>query len=139
MRDVARGMTDAAPTTVRTVADLAELEGTWRRLEPLTPGLTAFQTWEWVMAWWRTMGRRRPVYVIEAQRAGSTIALSCLARSRLGIGAAAFELLTPVGQYPADAGRLRMGDLDTGGGALLDAIGELCGRRMRVLNYPAAA
>ena len=88
------------------------------------------------MAWWQTMGCRRPVYVIEAQRAGSTIALSCLVRSRLGVGAAAFELLTPVGQDPADAGRLTMGDLDAGGGALLDAIGELCGRRMRVLNIP---
>jgi CelD/BcsL family acetyltransferase involved in cellulose biosynthesis len=129
-------MTEAAPTTVRTVADLAELEGTWRRLEPLTPDLTAFQAWEWVMAWWQTMGRRRPVYVIEVQRAGSTIALSCLVRSRLGVGAAAFELLTPVGQDPADAGRLTMGDLDAGGGALLDAIGELCGQRMRVLNIP---
>ena len=60
MRDVARGMTDAAPTTARTVADLAELEGTWRRLEPLPTGLTAFQTWGWVMAWWQTTGCRRP-------------------------------------------------------------------------------
>jgi CelD/BcsL family acetyltransferase involved in cellulose biosynthesis len=136
MREVVRDRTDAAPTLVRRVTDLTELEATWRRLEPLTPGLTAFQTWEWVMAWWQTLGRRRPVYVVETQRDGTTIALSCLARSRLGFGTAAFELLTPVGQDLADAGRLTMGDLEGGGRTLLDAIGELCGRRLRVLNIP---
>ncbi|WP_186828073.1 GNAT family N-acetyltransferase [Knoellia locipacati] len=124
------------PTSTRVVSDLAVLEDDWRRLEGSTRALTAFQTWEWVQAWWQTLGRRRPVQVVSVHRDGEVVAMTALHPTRLGVGPASFELLTPLGQDHADEGLLVLGDAREHGSALLDALGPLVEGGRRGVNVP---
>lgn len=121
--------------TVRTESDLHVLEADWRRLESKTEGMTAFQTWEWVHSWWCELGRRRKMIVIEVRQHGEIIAMACLGRQRLGAALASFDLLTPLGQEHADAGRLMMGDCSVTP-LVLEVLAELVRSGRCVVNLP---
>lgn len=123
-------------TSISVVSELRALEDDWRRLETGTPALTAFQTWGWVEAWWRTLGRRRPVRVLTVRRDGVPVAMTVLHPTRLGLGPLSFELLTPLGQDHADEGLLVLGDVREGGPAILEALGSVVAGGRRVVNVP---
>lgn len=123
-------------TSTRIVSELEALEADWHRLEESTPALTAFQTWEWVRAWWRTLGRRRPVHVVTVSRDEVVVAMSVLHPTRVGLGPLSFELLTPLGQDHADEGLFVLGDVSGSGPHIIEALATLVAGGRRVLNLP---
>jgi len=123
-------------TSTRVVSELGILETDWRRLEASTSALTAFQTWEWVEAWWRTLGRRRPVHVVAVRRDEEVVAMTVLHPTRIGAGPVSFELFTPLGQDHADEALFVLGDVHDGGPRILEALGGLVAGGRRVVNLP---